>query len=210
MSAPSKPMKAGDLVACYTIIAIKKDAPSAAHRRYWAKANCCGLIIDRAEHSLLDARRAGAEMCHRCARQKANLNLAASYGFHERFGPVKVIDRGEEPKTWRVVWDCCGKESTIGQAYLNQLKVFWNEGRTTVCLECSIKRSRKLTKEREKPTRQSLTKAKILPLPALAVVAPLPPLRPLHDCVILTPEAAQLPIGIIPAAIAWPRPGARA
>lgn len=203
MSAPSKPMKAGDTIACYTIIAIKKEASAAEHRRYWAKANCCGLIVDRAEHSLLDARRAGAKQCHRCARRESNLMRAASYGFHERFGPVRVIDRGDEPKTWRVIWDCCNKETTIGQAYLNRLKVMWHEGRTTVCLACSIKRSRQLAKEREKPNKQSLTKVQLMPLP----VQPLPPLRPLHDRVILTPEAAQLPIGIIPAAIAWPRPG---
>lgn len=201
MTAQSKPLTVGERIACYTILAVLKDAPSGDHRWYRAQAACCGIEVERKEHSLIEARRKGAQLCHRCARQAANFNRAASYGFHERFGPVRVIDRGPEKKTWRVVWDCCGKESTIGQAYLNRLRVEKGLGRDTVCLACSIKRSRLLAKERERPNKDSLRKKDLLP------ILPLPPMRPRDDRVILTPEAAQLPIGIIPAAIAWPRPG---
>lgn len=223
MSAPSKPLVVGETVACYTILKVICDASSGTHRRYWAKAECCGLIVDRSEHSLKEARKNGVTQCHRCAQQAANLQLKATYGYLERFGSVRVLDRGPEIRTWKVIWDCCGKEAVLTQVYLNVMKNARARGETpTVCLECSIKRAKLLAKEREKPTRKSRRKADLLasfqsrqapvvvPTP---IVHPIPPIKPREapqEPLVLQPMGATLPPGVLPAAMAWPRPGARA
>lgn len=215
MAGLSNPLAVGERIACYTILKVIRDAPSGTHRRYWAKAECCGLIVDRSEHSFKEARKNGATQCHRCARQQANLNLQASYGYLERFGATRILARGEEPKTWRVVWDCCGKEATLTQAYLNTMKKAVVNGKPApICLECSIERARLLAKEREKPTRQSRRKADLL---AMREVRPVPPPVGIirareapHQPLVLQPMGATLPAGVVPAAMAWPRPGARA
>lgn len=211
MSAPSKPLVVGETVACYTILKVICDASSGTHRRYWAKAECCGLIVDRSEHSLKEARKNGVTQCHRCAQQAANLQLKATYGYLERFGSVRVLDRGPEIRTWKVIWDCCGKEAVLTQVYLNMQKQARAAGKPpTICLECSIKRAKLLAKEREKPSKQSLRKADLLPiredrpvpLPPGIIRAREAPQKPL----VLQPMGATLPPGVVPAAIAWPRP----
>lgn len=212
MAGLSKPLAVGERIACYTILKVTQDASSGQHRRYWAKAECCGLIVDRSEYSFKEARKNGATQCHRCARQQANLNLKASYGYLERFGATRILARGEEPKTWRVVWDCCGKEATLTQAYLNTLRQQVKAGKpATLCLECSIKRARLLAKERENPTRKSRRKADLL---AMREGRPVPPpvgIIKAHEApqepLVLQPMGATLPSGIVSAAIAWPRPG---
>lgn len=226
MSAPSKPLRVGDTIACYTILKVINDAPSGTQRRYWAKAECCGLVVDRAEQSLKDARRQGATVCHRCALRAASLQRQATYGFMERFGSVRIIDRGPEVRTWRVVWDCCGKEAVLSQYYLHLQRQARADGKpATVCLACAVKRSRALAKEREKPSRKSRRKADLLkdflarqgevrPVPAVVPTPPPAgiirareaPQKPMK----LQPMGAILPPGVMPAAIAWPRPGARA
>jgi hypothetical protein len=229
MPAYSKPLKVGDTIACYTILAVLKDAPLARNRRYSARAECCGLVVDRAEQTLMDARRAGATLCHRCALQQASLQRQATYGYMERFGSVRVLDRGPEVRTWRVVWDCCGKEAVLSQVYLLMQRQARAAGRDTVCLECSIKRSRALAKEREKPARKSRKKADLLadflarknpPVVPTPIVHPIPPVVPTppppgiirsreapQEAMQLQPMGATLPPGVMPAALAWPRPG---
>lgn len=214
MAGLSKPLAVGERIACYTILKVTQDASSGQHRRYWAKAECCGLIVDRSEYSFKEARKNGATQCHRCARQQANLNLKASYGYLERFGATRVIDRGPEHRTWRVIWDCCGREVVLNQDYLNTMKKAVAAGKPApICLECSIKRSKLLTKEREKPSKQSLRKADLLPIREDRPVPPPPGIIRAREApqepLVLQPMGATLPVGVVPAAIAWPRPGAR-
>ena len=223
MSAPSKPLHVGERIACYTILEVLKDASSGTHRRHLARAECCGRVVDRSEQSLKEARKNGATQCHRCAQQAAHLNLHATYGYLERFGSVRVLDRGPEIRTWKVIWDCCGKEEALTQVYLNVMKNARARGETpTVCQECSIKRAKLLAKEREKPTRKSRRKADLLasfqarqaPVVVPTPIAhPIPPIKPREapqKPLVLKPLGATLPDGVVPAAIAWPRPGGRA
>lgn len=214
MSALIKPLQAGDIIACYEILRVSQAGPTSARRRYWAKATCCGLEVERAEHSFKDALRKGVTLCHRCSRRQASLNLQASYGYLERFGATRVIDRGPEHRTWRVIWDCCGRDVVLNQDYLNTMKKAVAAGKPApICLECSIKRSKLLTKEREKPSKQSLRKADLLPIREDRPVPPPPGIIRAREApqepLVLQPMGATLPVGVVPAAIAWPRPGAR-
>lgn len=181
----SKPLIVGEVAACYTVLAITQMGATTAQRRYRVRANCCGREVELTEHSLKDARRRQQALCHHCARARANLSLLASYGYLERFGPVRVLARGPALRTWRVVWDCCGKESVIGQARLNQLKI----GVATidrVCQACALKRTRRTSSE------------PVVTVAAPVTVAPSP---------LLQPAGAELPSGVVSAASAWPRPG---
>ena len=203
MSAKGKPLQPGDTFACYTILAVLSDAPKSNYRRYLAKAECCGREIERNELVFKKAQKAGATRCHRCAQVAANPSKMANYAVGEQFGPVRILGRGETLRMWRVVWECCGKVSEVGQHYLSVLRVREDQGRTAVCVACSIARSRLPPQDR--PPRASRSKAALAASRGLG--APIrQPITPMPQSLV-TPIAAQLPDGIVPAALAWPRPG---
>ena len=203
MAAKGKPLQPGDTFACYTILAVISDAPKSNYRRYLAKAECCGREIERNELVFKKAQKAGATRCHRCAQAAANPGKRADYAIGEQFGPVRILGRGESFRMWRVVWECCGKESELAQHYLIVLRVREAQGRTAVCLPCSIQRSRLLPEDR--PPRPSRSKAALAASRGLG--APIRQPRTPIPQPLITPIAAQLPTGIVSAAIAWPRPG---
>lgn len=197
--AASKPLRVGERIACYTILAVLSDAPKSNYRRYRARADCCGREVERNELVFKRALREGVTRCHRCAQEAANPSKRAAYAVGQQFGPVRILGRGETFRMWRVVWDCCGKESEVGQHYLCNLKTREAQGRTAVCLACSIARSRMLPQDR--PPRPSRSKAALAASRGLG--APIrQPKTPM-----VTPIPAELPTGIVSAAIAWPRPG---
>ena len=200
MSAISQPMAIGERIACYTILNILQNATSRDFRRYEARAECCGLIVDRKEEAFKEARKRGATCCARCARQQSNRTRFADYPTGEQFGATRIVGRGEEQGHWRVIWDCCGKESTISQGHLHRLKNYHAQGRSTICTVCAIARKR-----RERPSRLSRRKADLAASRGLG--APIRQPRTPIPQPLITPIAAQLPTGIVSAAIAWPRPG---
>ena len=202
MSAKAEPLAVGDTLACYTILAVLSDAPKSNYRRYRARADCCGREVERNELVFKKAQKGGVTRCHRCAQEAANPSKRADYAVGEQFGPVRILGRGESFRMWRVVWECCGKESEVEQHYLSVLRVREDQGRTAVCLACSIARSRMLPQDR--PPRPSRSKAALAASRGLGapIRQPKTSIKPL-----VTPIAAQLPEGIVPAAITWPRPG---
>ena len=202
MAGLSKPLAVGDTLACYTILAVLSDAPKSNYRRYRARADCCGREVERNELVFKKAQKAGATRCHRCAQAAANPPKMANYAVGEQFGPVRILGRGESFRMWRVVWECCGKESELDQHYLSVLRVREAQGRTAVCLPCSIQRSRLLPEDR--PPRPSRSKAALAASRGLGapIRQPRTPIKPL-----VTPIPAEFPTGIVSAAIAWPRPG---
>ena len=202
--AASKPLRVGERIACYTILAVLSDAPKSNYRRYRARADCCGREVERNELVFKRALREGVTRCHRCAQEAANPSKRAAYAVGQQFGPVRILGRGETFRMWRVVWDCCGKVAEMDQHYLSVLRTRQAQGRTAVCLECSIKRSRLLAQDREKTPRKPRSKAALAASRGLGapIRQPRTPIKPL-----VTPIAAKLPEGIVPAAIAWPRPG---
>ena len=202
MSAKAEPLAVGDTLACYTILAVLSDAPKSNYRRYRARADCCGREVERNELVFKKAQKGGVTRCHRCAQEAANPSKRADYAVGEQFGPVRILGRGERFRLWRVQWDCCGKESEVEQHYLSVLRVREDQGRTAVCLACSIARSRMLPQDR--PPRPSRSKAALAASRGLGapIRQPKTSIKPL-----VTPIAAQLPEGIVPAAITWPRPG---
>lgn len=200
MGAISQPLAIGERIACYTILKILQNATSRDFRRYEARAECCGLIVDRKEEAFKEARKRGATCCARCARQQSNRTRFADYPLGERFGATRIVGRAEEQGQWRVIWDCCGKESTISHGHLHRLKNYHDQGRSTICTACAIARKR-----RERPSRLSRSKASLaaasgLGAPIRQPITPIP--KPL-----ITPIAAELPTGTVSAASAWPRPG---
>jgi hypothetical protein len=204
--AASKPLRVGERIACYTILAVLSDAPKSNYRRYRARADCCGREVERNELVFKRALREGVTRCHRCAQEAANPSKRADYAVGEQFGPVRILGPGEQFRLWRVQWDCCGKITEVTQHYLSVLRVREDQGRTAVCLQCSIACSRLLPQER--PPRPSRSKAALaasrgLSAPIRQPITPIP--KPL-----VTPIAAKLPEGIVPAAMAWPLPGALA
>lgn len=203
MSAKAKPLQVGDTLACYTILAVIHDATKSNYRRYLARAECCGQDVERNELVFKRAEKVGATRCHRCAQRAANPAKRADYAIGEQFGPVRILGRSETFRVWRVVWDCCGKVAEMDQHYLSVLRTRQAQGRTAVCLECSIKRSRLLAQDREKTPRKPRSKAALAASRGLGapIRQPRTPIKPL-----VTPIAAKLPEGIVPAAIAWPRP----
>lgn len=202
MAGLSQPLAVGQQVGCYTILAVISDAPKSNYRRYLARAECCGREVERNELVFKKAARAGAECCHVCALRLAGPAKRAAYAVGEQFGPVRILGRGETLRMWRVVWECCGKVSEVGQHYLSVLRARADQGRTAVCLACSIKRARMLPQDR--PPRASRSKAALAASLGLGapIRQPRTPIKPL-----VTPIAAKLPAGVVPAAIAWPRPG---
>lgn len=206
MAGISKPLEVGERIACYTILAVLSDAPKSNYRRYLAKAECCGREIERNELVFRKAQKAGAACCHVCALRAAGKAKRAAYAVGEQFGPVRILGPGEQFRLWRVQWDCCGKITEVRQDYLHTLQLREDQGRTAVCLPCSIQRSRLPPQER--PPRPSRSKAALAASRGLG--APIRQPKTLIPQPRVTPIAAELPAGIVPAAIAWPRPGARA
>ena len=202
MAGLSKPLAVGDTLACYTILAVINDAPKSNYRRYAARAECCGREVERNELVFRKAQKAGAACCHVCALRTAGLAKRAAYAVGEQFGPVRILGPGEQFRLWRVQWDCCGKIAEVNQHYLSVLKAREDQGRTAVCLACSIARSRLPPQER--PPRPSRSKAALAASRGLGapIRQPQTPIKPL-----VTPPPAQLPTGIVSAATAWPRPG---
>ncbi len=200
--AASKPLRVGERIACYTILAVLSDAPKSNYRRYRARADCCGREVERNELVFKRALREGVTRCHRCAQEAANPSKRADYAVGEQFGPVRILGPGEQFRWWRVVWECCGKIIEVRQDYLHTLQRREDQGRTAVCLACSIKRSRLLPQDR--PPRPSRSKAALAASRGLGapIRQPKTSIKPL-----VTPIAAELPTGTVSAAIAWPRPG---
>lgn len=202
MSAKAEPLQVGDTLACYTILAVLSDAPKSNYRRYSVRADCCGREFAGNELMFKKAARAEAECCHVCALRAAGKEKRAAYAVGQQFGPVRILGPGEKFRWWRVQWECCGKIIEVTQHYLSVLRVREDQGRTAVCLACSIARSRMLPQDR--PPRPSRSKAALAASRGLGapIRQPKTPIKPL-----VTPIAAELPTGIVSAAIAWPRPG---
>lgn len=211
----------GDVIACYVVVKLLEDAPAREHRRYLVQATCCGRELERAEETLAEYGRRPRERCLHCAQALGNVKKRKSCGFHERFGPVKVIGRGEKVGHWRVVWDCCGGEVELSRRYLLQLRRDHRAGKPTpVCRACNnvvalarLHEHNRASHAWELAAWRATRAAQQVKAPVAAQpAAPVGVLRKtaseLEEGPIKVRSSAQLAPGVISAAVAWPRPGA--
>ena len=221
--------KNGDRVSCYTILELIQDAPSRDHRRYRVRTHCCGAEVERMESTLAEYRTHPKDKCLKCAQNEANSKKRGTCGYLERFGPVKVVGRGEKEGYWRVVWDCCGKEIEMNRKYLITLRAKHRAnlgGDPELCVSCAnrarVSRYQELmakAKARAQERRESIESAKAAARVAARVAAMVaakdapakPRKKPFieREGPIRVRQSAILQDGVISAAIAWPRPGRR-
>ena len=219
----------GDRVACYTVLDLVNDAPSRDHRQYAVRADCCGTEGTRMESTLAEYGNHPKDKCIKCAQNEANSKKRGTCGYLERFGPVKVIGRGEKEGYWKVVWDCCGKEIEMTRKYLITLRAKHRAnlgGDPELCVSCAnrarVARYQELmaqAKARGKERRESIESAKAAARVAARVAAMVaskdapakPRVKPFieREGPIKVRQSAVLQEGVISAALAWPRPGRR-
>lgn len=219
----------GDRVACYTVLDLVNDAPSRDHRQYAVRADCCGTEGTRMESTLAEYGNHPKDKCIKCAQNEANSKKRGTCGYLERFGPVKVIGRGEKEGYWKVVWDCCGKEIEMTRKYLITLRAKHRAnlgGDPELCVSCAnrarVARYQELmaqAKARAKERRESIESAKAAARVAARVAAMVaskdapakPRVKPFieREGPIRVRQSAVLQEGVISAALAWPRPGRR-
>lgn len=172
------------------------------------------------------------DKCIKCAQNEANAKKRGSCGYLERFGPVKVIGRGEKEGHWKVVWDCCGKENEMSRKYLITLRAKHRAnlgGDPELCVACAnrarVARYQELmaqAKARAKERGETREAARLAAMAAARVAAkenrpirPIPPTKPKvkpfieREGPIKVRQSAVLQEGVISAALAWPRPGRR-
>lgn len=220
----------GDGVSCYTVLGLVRDAPSRDHRQYAVRANCCGTEGTRMESTLAEYGNHPKDKCIKCAQNEANSKKRGTCGYMERFGPVKVIGRGEKEGHWKVVWDCCGKEIEMTRKYLITLRAKHRAnlgGEPELCVSCAnrarVARYQELmaqAKARAKERGETREAARLAAIAAAKVAARVTAkeIRPIHpkekpfierEGPIKVRQSAVLQEGVISAALAWPRPGRR-
>lgn len=204
-------LERGQVLACYEVLEMVRDARSSEHRRYRVKALCCGTEYERAEHTLKSAHRRGYGGCPSCSTRAAQYARSEKkFGYMERCGPVRVLARGSELGLWRVVWDCCDRESELTTKYLQMMRKAQNV--ESVCRACAIERSRvEAAARRVLGARVRPPRTKFVAPPRVttgrAVRTPkpeAPPKAPVYHS-----GGGPLPEGVIAAGNAWPIPGRR-
>ncbi len=181
----------GERLAYATVIRLVEDFPSAENRLYLIRAECCGTEYVRTHAQLRDLKRRERKACVRCRYGSGTLRLQTAAERQERFGPVVIVGRIGETHVFTVRWDCCGRESEMNDKRLLRLRHLAANGYIARCRKCQ---------------NESMTGVPA----ANRIYTRAAPKPPKEDFPVYHSGGGELPAGIIPAAIAWPRPGVRA
>lgn len=200
--------KPGDRIACYTILGEMPDPGRPWLKHYLTRADCCGVEYRRSQDTLIDYQKRPPKQCRACASK-----VVAETG--ERYGSVVVLGpAADEKDRYRVQWDCCGEVDEFPRKYLLSLRRIAEQlaarvasgedlaldplAGPTVCRRCVMAKAR-AAQARMREIRKAMKAMGVL-APGRAKVEPK---------VELYKGTAKLEPGIVSAAVAWPRPGAR-
>lgn len=186
--AQKPPFMPGQIMGAFEILDLARDALDSRKRVYRVRALCCGQVVERTSHSLRSSDRVEAGRCKDCgvAHKPAAVRPTPSgkYPPGMAVGPVVVVAEGEITGWRRVRWGCCGREELLQVGRLSMMRYREAQGQAGQCRACDHAARRG---------------------ESAAVAVDLPGGRKSW-----LPAGAVLPLGVISAAVAWPRPGARA
>lgn len=184
--AQKPPFAPGLVMGAFEILALLRDAPDSRKRIYRVRALCCGQVVERTSHSLKSSERAESGRCKTCGinhRPAAAPRPSGKYPVGLVVGPVTVVAADEMTGWRRVRWACCGLEEMVKVGRLSVMRYREARGQVGQCRACDHAARRG----------------------EAAVAVDLPGSRKAW-----LPAGAMLPVGVLSAALAWPRPGARA
>lgn len=199
--------KPGDRVACYVVLGELPDPERPWLKHYLTRADCCGTEYRRSQGTLIDYTRRQPKQCRACMNP-----VPVAIG--QRFGPVVVLGPSAGRDRYQVQWDCCLGVDEYPRKYLVELRrradllaihqaipdpddLLPPEG-PIVCRRCVVEKAR-LAQARMREIRKAMKAMGVL---AKAKLRDEPKVE-------LRKGTAKFEPGVISAAVAWPRPGAR-